>query len=328
MQIAELRITERKIDLRAPFVTALRSVSSYPVIQVRCVLTDGRVGDGDCVATPAITGDSHEAILSDMNSSALNELISRTYATPSDLHTAIAQSGLLPSTRSALDTALLDAYAPISSVRIATDVTIPICADDEFEEIFAQRSVAGFRAFKIKVDRATATGLASRVTRIAAAGPYLVRIDPNQSWDLDLALKVMREIEAEGIEIDYLEQPLPRADLAGHAALAAKIKTPLMADESVFNEADLERVAKDEIFTWLNVKLLKSGGYIPARALATRAIELGMKVSIGSMMEGERGIRAAAQLAHEIAPLASHDLDAAWWFRDTTLSYAESILST
>jgi len=328
MQIAELQVTEREIDLRAPFVTALRSVSSYPVIEVRCLLTDGRIGIGDCVATPAITGDSHEAILANLNSSVLRELESRQYQNQSELHAAIATSGLLPSARSALDIALFDAHSPIKSVKVASDVTIPICTDDEFEDIFAQRRAAGFTAFKVKVDRAGAATLPARVAQIAAAGPYLVRIDPNQSWDLELALSAMREIEEAGIDVEYLEQPLPRGDLAGHSALAAKIATPLMADESVFNLDDLERVAQGEIFTWLNVKLLKSGGYTPARELASRAIDLGMQVSIGSMMEGERGIRAAAQLACEIAPMISHDLDAAWWFRDTALSYSESILST
>ena len=328
MQIAELQVTEREIELRAPFVTALRSVSGYPVIEVRCLLADGRIGIGDCVATPAITGDSREAILADLNSSVFTELRSRQYQNQSELHAAIAASRLLPSARAALDIALFDACSPIRSVKVASDVTIPICTDDEFEEIFAQRRAAGFTAFKVKVDRAGAATLPARVAQIAAAGSFLIRIDPNQAWDLELALSVMREIEGVGIAIEYLEQPLPRADLAGHAALAAKISTPLMADESVFSLDDLEGIAEDKIFTWLNVKLLKSGGYVPAQELVARATEIGMRVSIGSMMEGERGIRAAAQLAYEIAPTAHHDLDAAWWFRNTAISYAESILST
>lgn len=328
MRISDLEVTEREIELRSPFVTALRTVSNYPVIEVRCVLDNGAIGVGDCVATPAITGDRHEAILEDLKSNKLKALIDHDYQSSQALSAAILESGLLPSTRSALDVAILDALMPIQSVQIATDVTIPICSDLEFDEIFAHRRAAGFRAFKVKVDRDGATGLVKRVEKIAEAGEFLIRIDPNQSWDLELARSVMRDIEGQGIPIEYLEQPLPRSDLAGHAELAAQIATPLMADESVFDLADLERIAAREIFTWLNVKLLKSGGYTPTLLLAQRARDLGMKVSVGSMMEGERGIRAAAQLAYEIAPDLIHDLDAAWWFRNTSLSYSESILST
>lgn len=328
MKITQYEISEHNIELRAPFVTALRTVTSYPIIKVRLVLEDGSIGLGDCVATPAISGDSHDSILANFNSLELKELLECSYPSHVELHTAIANSSLLPSARSALDIALTDSNSKISSTSVATDVTIPICSDLEFEGIFEERVRAGFNAFKVKTDKSNAQALPSRLAQISSAGNYQIRIDPNQSWDLDLAIEVMSAIEEQNIFVEYLEQPLPRADLVGHAKLAKRIKTPLMADESVFSLEDLERVASNPIFTWLNVKLLKSGGYEPARELAERALDLGMKVSIGSMMEGEQGIRAAASLAKEIAPNLVHDLDAAWWIRNTSLTYSESILST
>ena len=97
-----------------------------------------------------------------------------------------------------------------------------------------------------------------------------------------------------------------------------------MADESCFSLNDLEKILDIGAFTYLNVKILKAGGVIPALELANQAIGAGLKVSIGSMMEGVQGIKAAIYLAHQIAPTVTHDLDAAWWFDASPICYLGS----
>ena len=100
-----------------------------------------------------------------------------------------------------------------------------------------------------------------------------------------------------------------------------------MADESLFSMSDLEEIIEKKACTWVNVKILKSGGLAPARAIADVARASGLNVSIGSMMEGARGVQAAALLASAIAPEVTHDLDAAWWHRDGSLKYSKGELA-
>ena len=134
-------------------------------------------------------------------------------------------------------------------------------------------------------------------------------------------------LDKEGIAIDYLEQPVGKSQIEDLANLSGLGLAPIMADESIFSMRDLETIIDKNACTWVNLKILKSGGIAPARAIADMALASGLNVSIGSMMEGEQGVQAAALLASTIAPGVIHDLDAAWWHRDSSIIYLNGELS-
>ena len=71
----------------------------------------------------------------------------------------------------------------------------------------------------------------------------------------------------------------------------------------------------------VNLKLLKAGGLTIAREMANTAAAAGIGVYIGSMMEGDQSLSAAAALALEVAPELVHDLDASWWAKESQLRY-------
>jgi len=104
-----------------------------------------------------------------------------------------------------------------------------------------------------------------------------------------------------------LEQPLPPnldpvADTAGFAALRAELGAtpqsggplPLVADESCWSLADLERLAPH--VDGINIKLLKCGGLAEARRMALRARQLGLQVMLGCYGDGSLLNGAATQL--------------------------------
>lgn len=317
--IKSITVREVPISLRQPFITALRTVTSYPVIQVEIELDSGEIGIGECVATPQISGDSHEGILSELESlKGLREL------------TEEHLGELLPSTRTAIDLALWNTKNEYQSVSVRTDVTIPIAPLSEIPKLMKERLDSGFSSFKVKVAGGSLSDLKERIAliRASAGTEVLIRIDPNQAWELDYALSASALLSESGANIEYIEQPLAKLDLAGHIELAKESAIPLMADESCFSLSDLERVVASGAFRFLNVKLLKAGGIVPAFELAKRAGEAGLKVSIGSMMEGELGMKAAIYLAQKIAPNEIHDLDAAWWFSASKIRYEGSTVSS
>jgi len=158
-----------------------------------------------------------------------------------------------------------------------------------------------------------------RVIRISQESPAMpVRIDANQAWDLETASTNIEALLAAGVTLEFVEQPLPAWELAGHAELRRRWGVPIVLDESVFTIHDLHRAIAADSGDIVNIKLAKCGGIQAGLAIAREATASGLGLMVGSMMESELGVSAAAALAATISPDAVHDLDAAWWSIDTS----------
>jgi L-Ala-D/L-Glu epimerase len=327
-----------EVILREPFVTSLRSVDQYPVIIYTISEGEHLRGVGECVATPAIVGDSIEGIEND-----LKEIITPALSNVKEFEEGIEvlrSISAASSSIAAADIALHSFFANKSGLSlgqflgsktsvIKSDVTIPIAEPEELERILHDRMTQGFTTFKIKLraeDLKSNLATMRQISSFAGAGVTL-RVDPNQAWDFEYSKSFLEGLALAEIEIEYLEQPVGRNQIKELAALTALNLAPIMADESLFTLKDLDQLIEIKACSWVNVKLLKSGGIAPAKAIAERALEHGIRVSIGSMMEGAGGVIAAALLAASVAPDVVHDLDAAWWHRDSQLQYFEGELA-
>lgn len=128
-------------------------------------------------------------------------------------------------------------------------------------------------------------------------------VDANQGWKSPQeALDNILWLAERGVL--FVEQPLARDDIEGHAWLKERSPLPIIADEAVQTSADIPALAR--AYDGINIKLMKSGGMHEAYKMAVLARALGMKVMIGCMTETSCAVSAAAQLA----PLADWvDLD-------------------
>jgi L-alanine-DL-glutamate epimerase-like enolase superfamily enzyme len=90
----------------------------------------------------------------------------------------------------------------------------------------------------------------------------------------------------------------------------------VLLDESVFSVHDLERALDADAADAVNIKLAKCGGIHAGLEIARLARRAELGLMVGSMMESELGVAAAAAFASAIAPDQTHDLDAAWWSID------------
>ena len=149
----------------------------------------------------------------------------------------------------------------------------------------------GYRQVKLKVrpgwDVEPARAVRERFPDLA------LWVDGNGSYipaDLD-ALHVL-----DGLGLRMIEQPLPAADLVGHARLGAQLSTPLCLDESIESMGDLEAAAALGAARVLNLKPGRVGGLLAARQLARRARELGLEVFVGGMLESGLGRSACLHL--------------------------------
>ena len=114
---------------------------------------------------------------------------------------------------------------------------------------------------------------------------------------------MIRGVEDAGLDVELVEQPVARRDLDGLAWVSDRVDVPILADESVFGVRDLVEVIRRRAADLVNVKLAKCGGLRPARTLLELAAAHGMGTIVGSMMESQVGVGAAASL---VARLRHH----------------------
>jgi o-succinylbenzoate synthase len=332
--ITDVRTYPIRIRLRFPFVTSLRTATHAESLLVSVGDSEGNRGWGESPQVYRVTGESvasAQACVSGPLTDALlhlpaDDLGGTTAAVAAAVH---ANS----SAKAALDVALHDLVAtrlaiplarllgaPTSRLSVRTDMTLSSGEPAGLAATAAERVIDGFRTLKVKVGT-DAKGDVARVRAVAEAvgDGVTIRLDANQGWTSKQAVKVMTALEGAGVPIELVEQPVPARDLAGLAFVTARVATPVLADESVYDLVDLVRLLELRAADLVNIKLAKCGGLGQAAAMVRLAHAAGMGTMIGSMMETHVGVGAAASLMvgqggpAAAGSWATPDLDAAWW---------------
>jgi len=130
-----------------------------------------------------------------------------------------------------------------------------------------------------------------------------IRVDVNEGWkDRQQALEMINWLADKNVE--FVEQPMPAANLEDYRWLKERVKLPLIADESVHKIQDVPALATG--FHGINIKLMKCGGLQEALRLVAVARSLNLKLMLGCMIESSLAISAGAT----ISPLFDYvDLD-------------------
>ncbi|MGK5740077.1 mandelate racemase/muconate lactonizing enzyme family protein [Micromonospora sp. URMC 103] len=326
MTIREIRTHRLVAPLHTPFVTALARLTSVSTVVVEIVDDDGRSGFGEAPEVWTVTGSSlasAEACVAQvfrplLVGRAAEDLIGNCRS----VSTAVIGN---ESAKAAVDVALHDLAArrlgvPLphllggARLTVPTDVTVSAGDARGLADAAAKRIREGYRVLKVKVGT-DAGGDVPRVAAVrAAVGPDVeIRLDANQGWTPREAVRVIRALEDSGTGVAFVEQPVHHRDLEGLAWVSDRVETPIMADEAVFGVADLVEVIRRRAADMVNVKLAKSGGLRPARTLLELAEAQQMGTMVGSMLETEIGVGAAASLVAAYGTSVVSDLDAVWW---------------
>ena len=172
-------------------------------------------------------------------------------------------------------------------------------ANPDFEEdlAFAKRLVAqGVNIFKVKTGFSSHREDLRRLERLRADLPPTVdlRVDYNQGLDPWDAIRQIRDVEA--FRPTFIEQPVKRDQRAAMAAITRAIDTPIMADESVFSPAEAIEMVRGEIADLVSIKIMKSGGMVRGREIASIAEAAGITAYGGTMFEGGLAIAAGLHM--------------------------------
>jgi L-alanine-DL-glutamate epimerase-like enolase superfamily enzyme len=119
-------------------------------------------------------------------------------------------------------------------------------------------------------------------------------VDVNQGWtDRNKALEMIHWLNEQGVE--FVEQPMPRDRPDDNAWLTQHSPLPTIGDEAVQGPEHIQGAF--QVYSGINIKLMKCGGMRAARRMVDVARGLEMKVMLGCMTETSCAVSAAAQLS-------------------------------
>lgn len=175
--------------------------------------------------------------------------------------------------------------------RVPVNCTVPVVAPERAREIAAG---SGCRTAKVKVAE-HADSLSEDCDRVEAARDGLgsggaVRVDANAAWDVDTAVRHIRELDRAAGGLEYVEQPC--ATIEELAAVRRRVGVPIAADESIRRAEDPMRVAVAGAADIAVIKCAPLGGVRNALRVAEAS---GLPCVVSSALETSVGL--AAQLA-------------------------------
>jgi L-alanine-DL-glutamate epimerase-like enolase superfamily enzyme len=325
-RLVALRAEPLSVPLREPFVIATARMEATRAALVRATLElpggERAEGLGEAAALPPVTREDQPDLL-DAIARASAALIGTAPGDAAALDAALADR---PVARAGVETAILDALARLAGVPLAallagvsalavpvmeTDVTLPIAAPEHMARTAIAWRDAGFACSKVKVGRAWADDRDALRAVHAAVPEARFRLDANEGFSARDALALLDDALCAGLVVECFEQPCRREDLAGMAAVCAGSSVPVVADESLRTDADLDAILRARAARGVNLKLVKHGGPRAALALGRRAKAEGLGVMAGAMVETRLGLTAMAHVVTALGGVDWLDLDTA-----------------
>lgn len=290
--VRHLELRRVALRLRQPVRTAYGVEHDREIALVR-VVTDEGEGWGECAALPEPT--YHPEYVAGALHVLEHHLGPRLVGTAVDrADAAMAAVVGHHMAKAAVEMALLDARLHAAGRSLATELgatadavaagrTIGLA--DDLGAACSEAIAAGYRHLKLKIT--PASDLSS--LRSLPAG-VTVSVDANGSFDPERDAAALDALDALGLA--SIEQPLAVERLDDHAALAARLRTPVTLDEDVVSVAAGVDAVRRGAAAAVAVKPGRLGGLRRALALG-RAV--GGRAWIGGMYEA--GVGRAAILA-------------------------------
>jgi len=294
----KLRFKPYTLELKHVFTVAANSRSTTPIVLTE-IEYDGVTGYGEA-SMPPYLGESHHTVLEFLSNVDFSK-----YENVFDLETILNDiDAVAPgnaAAKASIDIAFHDLIGKLlnqpwyniwglnKDKTPYTSYTIGI----DTPEVIRQKVIEAdeFKILKVKLGRDTDKEM---IETIRSVTDKPITVDVNQGWkDKEFALEMINWLNEKNVL--FVEQPMPKTQLDDMAWLTERSPLPTIADESVQRLGDINE-AKD-VFSGINIKLMKCAGMREAYKMIILARALGMKVMLGCMTETSCAISAASHLS-------------------------------
>jgi len=243
-----------RVPLRKPYRSAKGTLSSLPMLHTSVRTREGVVGHSVIFVPSAALADAVVAVVAGLRSE-LGDVGRTAFG-----HAALIRKrlgawgggGVGASAASALELALVEACSQHRRLSVASLLGLdakPLAtyggiAQGEVEETVqeAQRLVqAGHRALKLKLGHNTVEQDIEALAAVREAVTQDIRlmVDFNQSLSVQEAIRRGKALER--FDLVWMEEPVPAADLEGHAAVASSLSTCLQSGENWWSARQIAR---------------------------------------------------------------------------------------
>jgi muconate cycloisomerase len=313
LTIASLESFVVSLPIRRPHSWAgLTSTAGQGYVVVKLRLNDGSIGWGEAQPIRSWGGDDdsrygemHKTTLTVIHDCLLPALDGVNVRQFEMLHAAMAR-GIRghPYAKAAVEVAVFDAVGqslgvPVyqflgglvrDRVALAHSIGLMEIKDAVAESVEVVAEGISTLKVKIGVDLERDVAIVRAIRKAVGDGPC-IRVDANQGYATwREAVRAVRRMAEYGIV--YAEQPVDGIDQM--AEVSARCDVPIMADESVWTEHDVVRIAQAKAAQYLSTYYTKPGGLWKAKRLLTVAGAHRMLSDING--SGEMGIGNAANL--------------------------------
>jgi len=322
LRITRLSSRVENFGLTRPYTIAWETAASVENVVLRIETDAGLTGWGAASPSEHVTGETFAQCAAALSPDRLAWLVGRDVrGLPALSRELAASSPAAPAARAAVDMALHDLLAqrlgiPLVELlgraheRMPTSITIGIKGVAETVAEAEEYVGRGFRILKVK----TGLSLEADVERLRRlrekypAASVRIRADANQGYTGEQTLTFFRETQQ--LDLEFLEQPVPAAEVATLRAFTESVKDRIAADESLLSDRDaLSLAAPPRAAGIFNIKLMKCGGIVPALRIAAVAELAGIQLMWGCMDESVVSIAAALHAAFASPATRYLDLD-------------------
>ncbi len=277
-------------------------------VLIRVALSDGSMGLAEATPRPSIYGETQTSIIYIVKEAFAPMLRGATvdsFESVAALTPRLDRVKRNNTAKGALDMALhhalsrsqgrsLARYLGCSRPHILLSAIVSTGKPEQVIADVAAAFQAGLRVFKVKIGKdiheETAT-LARLIDDFPAASFY---VDANQTLrehDAPTHLNHLRDLG-----VVHCEEPLPIEQICARRRLRQQCAMPIIADDSAFTLADLQRELDFDTFDILNIKTPRTG-FSASRQMLRLCQERGKAVMIGSQASSLLGCLYAAAFA-------------------------------
>jgi O-succinylbenzoate synthase len=302
VKIERLELRLLKLPLVHFFETSFGRIDDKHFIIVRAD-ADGASGYGECVAEldPYYSSETNDTVWHIVADFIAPRVLGADFAHPREVFPALKAIRGHNMAKAAVEMAAWDLFArqrgePLGRVlggardRIASGVSIGIQRSlDELAAKVERELAAGYRRIKIKIK--PGWDLAPVETIRARFGPIPLMVDANAAYTLADADHLAG---LDRFDLMMIEQPLDYDDVADHAVLQRRLKTPICLDESIKTVGIAREAIAAGACRIINIKPGRVGGFAESIRLHDLCASHGIPVWHGGMLES--GIGRAANI--------------------------------
>lgn len=331
MQITQIEVFQFPVRLKKPFVISLGAFHYAENIIVVLRTKEGLTGFGECSPFMPINGESMETgyVVARYLAQSLmgkNPLDIQECSDTMD-RTIFGNSSI----KSAFDIALYDIASQAAGLPLyallggqnnkvlKTDYTVSLGEPEQMVADALEIKERGFQIIKVKLgDDPEKDIFRIKAIREAIGNEIPLRLDANQGWGAESAIRVLNELSE--CNIQFCEEPIPRWNFMELPRISRESKVMIMADESCCDHHDAQRLIDLQAVPSFNIKLGKSSGIFKAQKIIKLAESANLQLQIGGFLESRIGFTASAHLALTSDNIKFCDFDTPMMFSEDPVS--------